>query len=229
MSWTRANDLPELTNSLFREQKAHEWILNRRITEETAKTFQLGFCMPQHATLPRMFWGRVTFPIFDAFGNCIALAGRSLDGAPPKYYNTRYPKGKHLYGLHLAYKAIVQQDFAWVVEGYTDVIILHQHGIHNVVGMLSSHLTEEQSWLLHSFSSKMCILRDGSGGDTSLTFNTFFPGEFEDRRLPEGHDPDTYVLEYGPQALKAFRDPPKDELVDLRRKIWSARENQKVK
>ena len=108
--------------------------------------------------------GRLTFVLRDSEGQVIGFAGRSLDGANPKYLNTSqtelFDKGKMLYGLDRARDAIAREGVAVVVEGYMDVITAHEHGYQNVVASMGTALTEQQVNLLRARAPRVVLALD---------------------------------------------------------------------
>lgn len=108
--------------------------------------------------------GRLTFVLRDSEGQVIGFAGRSLDGANPKYLNTSqtelFDKGKMLYGLDRARDAIAREGVAVVVEGYMDVITAHEYGYQNVVASMGTALTEEQVTLLRARAPRIVLALD---------------------------------------------------------------------
>jgi DNA primase len=108
--------------------------------------------------------GRLTFVLRDSEGQVVGFAGRSLDGANPKYLNTSqtelFDKGKMLYGLDRARDAIAREGVAVVVEGYMDVITAHEHGYQNVVASMGTALTEEQVSLLRARAPRVVLALD---------------------------------------------------------------------
>lgn len=113
------------------------------------------------------FSGRVMFPIHGLLGRVIAFGGRTLksDKSIAKYLNSPeseiYHKSRVLYGIFQAKKSIVQNDRCYLVEGYTDVIALHQAGIENVVASSGTSLTTDQIKLIKRFTPNLTILYDG--------------------------------------------------------------------
>jgi DNA primase len=122
------------------------------------------------------FWGRVIFPIYSAGGRVLGFGGRVLktDAKAAKYLNSPenpiYHKSRVLYGLFQARKAIVKQDEAFLVEGYTDVISLFQAGIENVVSSSGTALTEDQIRLLKRYTNNVTILYDGDPAGIRASF-----------------------------------------------------------
>ena len=115
------------------------------------------------------FWGRVMFPVHTLSGKVIAFGGRVLktDGKVAKYVNSPeseiYHKSNELYGIYFAKQAIVRDDRCFLVEGYTDVISMHQAGIENVVASSGTSLTSGQIRLIHRFTNNITVLYDGDG------------------------------------------------------------------
>lgn len=156
------------------------------------------------------FRKRIIFPILDIKGICVAFGGRVLDDSLPKYLNSPeteiYTKGRHLYGLHQARTAIREKDFVIVVEGYMDLVACHQSGVENVVASLGTALTSEQARLLKRHTQKTVILYDADKAGELATLRgleIFLEEGMEVRvvRLPEGHDPDSYIKEFGRECF----------------------------
>jgi DNA primase len=157
------------------------------------------------------FRKRIIFPILDQKGACIAFGGRVIDDTQPKYLNSPeteiYVKGRHLYGLFQARTAIRTEDAVIVVEGYMDVIGCHQAGVTNAVASLGTALTNEQARLVKRHTQNVFILYDADAAGESATLRgleIFLEEGMEVRivRLPDGHDPDSYILKHGIAAFK---------------------------
>lgn len=153
------------------------------------------------------FAGRVTFPVFGLSGQPIAFGARTLksDKKLPKYFNSPesvlYSKSRSLYGIFHAKKAIVEQQLCYLVEGYTDVISLHQSGIANVVASSGTSLTEEQVRLIKRYAPTVSILYDGdaAGMKASLRGIDLILKEGLNVKVvtfPEGEDPDSYAKKH---------------------------------
>ena len=158
------------------------------------------------------FRHRIIFPIVDAKGVCVAFGGRVMDQSLPKYVNSPetdvYSKGRNLYGLFQARKAIREKDSAIVVEGYMDLIACHQAGIENAVASLGTALTAEQVKLIKRNTNNVFILYDADSAGEMATLRglELFLEEGLDVkivRLPEGHDPDSYLLKFGAEKFRA--------------------------
>jgi len=152
---------------------------------------------------------RLTIPIHDARGRVVAFGGRIMGEGQPKYLNTRdtplFHKGGTLFGFHRAKGAM--KDGALVVEGYFDVLQLHQHGIHQAVAPLGTALTEEHLKALGRFTRRVILCFDGdSAGRRAMekSLRMALPLGFEVRllELPQGEDPDTWCLKLGGEAFR---------------------------
>ncbi len=154
------------------------------------------------------FFDRIIFPIHSLSGKPIAFAGRILkkNVKAPKYLNSPeseiYHKRKVLYGMHLAKKEIRAKDLCFLVEGYTDVMMLHQNNIENVVATSGTSLTTEQIRLIKRYSKNACLIFDGdqAGIKASLRGIDLLLEEGMDVQvlpLPEEHDPDSFIQSVG--------------------------------
>jgi len=161
------------------------------------------------------FRGRVVFPIHNLSGRVLGFGARILGNHPnrPKYINSAeseiYHKGKVLYGLYFARNAIMRQDNCYLVEGYTDVMSLHQAGIENVIASSGTALTPDQVRLLKRFSNNITLLYDGDPAGIKAAFRgvELVLEEGLDVRLvlfPDGEDPDSYARKYRPAEVKDF-------------------------
>lgn len=149
------------------------------------------------------YTGRVMFPIHNISGKVIGFGGRILtnDKKLAKYINSPqteiYDKSKTLYGLFQAKKQIIQDDNCYLVEGYTDVISMHQAGVENVVASSGTSLTVEQIKLIHRFTKNITILYDGDFAGIKASFrgiDLILEEGMNVRVLlfPDGDDPDSY-------------------------------------
>ncbi|MCX6244590.1 MAG: DNA primase [Bacteroidetes bacterium] len=161
------------------------------------------------------FHGRVMFPIHSASGRIIGFGGRVLskDKNIAKYLNSPeseiYNKSKSLYGLYFAKNAIVAKDNCYLVEGYTDVISLHQAGIENVVASSGTSLTQDQIKLIQRYTSNITILYDGdpAGIKASLRGTDLILEQGMNVRIvlfPEGDDPDSYARSHRSAEVEEF-------------------------
>ncbi len=157
------------------------------------------------------------FPIADLQGRCIAFGGRILGTGEPKYLNTGetpiFSKGRNLYAIERAKADMVTSGMAIVVEGYTDVIALHEVGVRNVVRDLGNALTREHVKLLGRFSKRWCTCSTRRGrlraADRAVGFVdkalTRSPGrdriELDVAVLPAGMDPADFAAEKGAEGV----------------------------
>ena len=150
------------------------------------------------------FRDRVMFPVHNISGRIVAFGGRTLrtDGKVAKYQNSPeseiYSKTRELYGLYFAKKAIQQQEYAIMVEGYTDVISMHQAGVENVVASSGTSLTIEQIRLLSRFTRNITVIYDGDSAGVKATMRgiDMILKEGMNVRivsLPVEHDPDSFA------------------------------------
>lgn len=177
------------------------------------------------------FRNRVMFPVFDYRGKVIGFGGRVLDDSKPKYLNSPetlvFQKGTNLYGLNFAIKSNMQERYFIMVEGYMDLITLHQYGITNVVASLGTALTENQARLLKRYADKVIISYDADVAGQTATMRgleILKNAGFDVRVLsiPQGKDPDEYVRSNGKEAfIKLINEA--EGLVDYR--IKKAGEN----
>lgn len=160
-----------------------------------------------YGQLSDRFRGRVMFPVHSLSGKVVAFGGRILkkDEKMAKYVNSPeseiYHKSNELYGIFFAKKAIVQQDRCFLVEGYTDVISMHQNGIENVVASSGTALTPAQIRLIHRFTDNVTVLYDGdpAGIKASLRGIDLLLEEGMNIKvllLPDGDDPDSFARKH---------------------------------
>ena len=159
------------------------------------------------------FRERIIFPIFNTHQQVAGFGGRVLDDSLPKYLNSPetplYSKSRSLYGLFQAKPFCRQTGEVYIAEGYMDLLSLHLHGIQNSVATLGTAMTEEHIRLLKGVSQKITLVYDSDQAGIKAAqrcielFKTHH--QLEDIRilvLPEGHDPDTYLRQFGPESFK---------------------------
>lgn len=167
--------------------------------------------------LENRYHGRVIFPVHTVSGKVVAFGGRILssDKKLAKYVNSPeseiYSKSNELYGLYQAKTAIVRKGHCFLVEGYTDVISMHQSGIENVVASSGTSLTEGQIRLLHRFTNHITVLYDGdaAGIKASLRGIDMLLAEGLNVKvllLPDGEDPDSFSRHHKPQEVQDYID-----------------------
>ena len=161
------------------------------------------------------FRGRVIFPVHSLSGKVVAFGGRILkkEEKTAKYVNSPeseiYHKGNELYGIYLARQAMVKHDKCFLVEGYTDVISMHQAGIENVVASSGTALTIGQIRLIHRFTNNITVLYDGddAGIKAALRGINLLLEEGMNVKvvlLPEGEDPDSFARKQNATSLIEF-------------------------
>lgn len=161
------------------------------------------------------FWGRVMFPIYSISGRVLGFGGRVLDSQSKtaKYLNSPesvvYHKSKVLYGLFQSKQTIVKDDLCYLVEGYTDVISMHQAGIKNVVASSGTALTKEQISLIQRFTKNVTILYDGDAAGIKASFrgiDMFLESGMNVRVVlfPDGEDPDSFAKSRSSDELQEF-------------------------
>ena len=176
-----------------------------------------GLCIERETdgALRDRFYDRVMFPIHNISGRVVGFGGRTLrtDKKVAKYQNSPeseiYNKRREVYGLFFAKKAIQQEDYAILVEGYADVISMHQAGVENVVASSGTSLTEEQIRLISRFTNNITLMFDGdaAGVKAALRGVDLILKEGMNVRivlLPEEHDPDTFARANTSEALREY-------------------------
>jgi DNA primase len=163
------------------------------------------------------FRDRVIFPVHNMTGRIIAFGARTLktDKKIPKYLNSPeteiYHKSKTLYGLFQAKRSIIQKDVCYLVEGYTDVISMHQAGIENVVASSGTSLTTDQIRLIKRFTNNITILYDGDAAGIKASFRGIDMILEEGCNVkvvlfPDGDDPDSYSKKVSYEELQQYID-----------------------
>ncbi len=162
------------------------------------------------------FWGRVMFPVHTLSGKVVAFGGRVLSTENKKlakYVNSPeseiYHKSAELYGIYFAKQAIVKQDRCFLVEGYTDVISMHQSGVENVVSSSGTSLTGGQIRLIHRFTNNITVLYDGdmAGIKASIRGIDMLLEEGMNIKvclLPDGDDPDSFARKHNATEFQQF-------------------------
>ncbi len=215
---------------------AQEYIKKRKLNQETLEAFQIGYSgrvdemykflrekgfgekeilesglviKNDNGTYKDRYRNRLMFPICDVRGRVIGFGGRVLDDSKPKYINSPenivYSKGRHLFGLNIAKKESAKKIL--IVEGYMDVISLHQRGIKNVVGALGTALTEQQGWLLRKTTEQVILGfdADGAGQNAIARSMEILQNMGCDMRVLQiegAKDPDEYIIKYGEGRFK---------------------------
>lgn len=219
---------------------AQEYVKKRKMNQETLEAYKIGFSgkfdelykalkgagfgdkeilesglvnRNPNGTYIDRYRNRLMFPICDVRGKVIAFGGRVLDDSKPKYINSPenvvYSKGRHLFGLNVAKKDSAKK--LLIVEGYMDVISLHQRGITNVVGALGTALTEQQGWLLRKTTEQVILGFDADGAgqtaiERSMEILKNMGCDMRVLHIEGAKDPDEYILKYGEGRFKLAVD-----------------------
>ncbi len=192
-----------------------------------------GLCNKRdNGTLYDKYHGRVIYPVHSLSGKVVAFGGRTLsnDKKIAKYINSPeseiYHKSYELYGIHQAKKAITQQDRCYLVEGYMDVISMHQSGIENVVASSGTSLTEGQIRMLHRFTNNITILYDGdsAGIHASLRGINMLLAEGMNIKvllLPDGDDPDSFARKHNAEEYQEYIKSHQEDFITFKVRILS--------
>jgi DNA primase len=152
------------------------------------------------------FLKRIIFPIWNASGNVVAFGGRTLGSDQPKYLNSPdsplFKKGENLYALHFAKSAIGKEQYVILVEGYIDVLMLHQYGFVQSVASLGTSLTHAQAKLLSRYTQRVVVSYDGDAAGFEAMRRAMgvlqsLGLEMALIALPQGEDPDTFLKQSG--------------------------------
>jgi DNA primase len=176
------------------------------------------------------FRGRVIFPIHNITGKVIAFGARILkaDKSQPKYINSPetevYHKSKILYGISQAKQSIRQEENCFLVEGYTDVISLHQAGIENVVASSGTSLTEDQIKLIKRYTDNITVLYDGDSAGIKASLRGVDMILEQDMNVnvvvfPEGDDPDSFVRKIGGKEFKDYVKENKKDFISFKTEL----------
>ncbi|MBP7175508.1 MAG: DNA primase [Thermoclostridium sp.] len=221
--------------------QAQKYLYNRGLALQTLKRFGVGFAPDDWSELSRTlrakgyreevltesglsmknkngsltdrFRNRIMFPIFDLRGNIVAFGGRVLDNSTPKYVNSPetlcYSKGRELFGMHLARKSTEKK--LLIVEGYMDVISLHQAGIDYAVASLGTALTNMQGRILKKYADEIivCYDTDTAGRkatDRGLEILSQLGCRAKVLELPDAKDPDEYIRKNSAEKFKNLVD-----------------------
>lgn len=202
------------------------------LTEATEASIQVETLEKAGLVLPRRegdgwydrYRGRLIFPILSHVGKVLGFGGRILvdDPGQPKYVNSPetavYHKGRVLYGLYQAKQAIRAKEEAILVEGYTDVIALHQAGVHHVVASSGTALTSDQVRLIARYAKRVLLLYDADDAGARATargIDLCLEGGIVPYvvALPDGEDPDTFARKQGGEAFETFLAEKRQEFV----------------
>ncbi|MFN4284963.1 MAG: DNA primase [Lacibacter sp.] len=183
-----------------------------------------GIVVERNGTLTDNYRERIIFPVHNASGKVAGFGARIIGKKEnaPKYINTPenevYVKSKLLYGLYQARQAIDRQDECLLVEGYTDVISLHQAGIENVVASGGTALTTEQLRLIRKYTNNLTIVYDGDAAGVKAAMRGLDMALEEGLQvrlvlIPDNEDPDSYVQRVGASGFREFVNSNKKDVV----------------
>ncbi len=215
------NKRTEFTDTALANGHKFEYLVKSGLTIDFNKDEDKTSAESEHINNPSdkkyvdRFAGRVMFPVHNIGGRVIAFGGRTLrtDKKVAKYINSPemeiYHKSDVLYGIYFAKAEIIKQDNCFLVEGYTDVISMHQAGIENVVASSGTSLTVGQIKLIRRFSNNITILYDGDSAGIKASFRGIDLILEEGMNVkvllfPDGEDPDSYAKRVSSEELKAF-------------------------
>ena len=188
-----------------------------------------GLCIEGEKGVYDRYAGRAIFPWFNVSGKVVAFGGRVLDsrtkGVAQKYVNSPdsdiYHKERELYGIYQAKKAIVKEDRVFMVEGYTDVIAMHQAGIENVVANSGTALSTYQIHMLHRFTNNITLLYDGdeAGIHAAMRGTDMLLEEGMNIKvllLPDGDDPDSFARKHSTEELKQYIEENQTDFITFK-------------
>lgn len=215
----------------------------RFLLTDQEKGLGTGLCYKRdNGQLVDRFAGRVIFPWLNISGKVVAFGGRKLDaatkGVQQKYVNSPgsiiYHKEAELYGLYQAKRAISKEDCVFMVEGYTDVISMHQCGIENVVANSGTALSMKQVRLLHRFTRNIVLLYDGdaAGIKAAMRGTDMLLSEGMNIKvliLPDGDDPDSFARKHSAAELKEYIEKHQTDFMQFKTDILLRGVNDPIK
>ena len=191
-----------------------------------------GLCIENERGLYDRYSGRAIFPWLNVSGKVVAFGGRVLDsrtkGVAQKYVNSPdsdiYHKERELYGIYQAKKAIVKEDRVFMVEGYTDVIAMHQAGIENVVANSGTALSVHQIRMLHRFTPNITLLYDGdaAGIHAAMRGTDMLLEEGMNIKvllLPDDDDPDSFARKHSTDELRRYIDENQTDFISFKTRL----------
>ena len=218
-----------LVNEAHRKGFKDEFLLKTGLCYERGETSQQPSSTPQ---LYDRFAGRAIFPWLNVSGKVVAFGGRKLDaatkGVQQKYVNSPdseiYHKERELYGIYQAKKAIVKEDCVYMVEGYTDVIAMHQCGLENVVANSGTALSNHQIKLLRRFTPNIVLLYDGdeAGIHAAMRGTDMLLQEGMNVKvllLPDGDDPDSFARKHTAQQFKEYIEEHQTDFIQFKTEL----------
>ena len=223
---------PDLKNSFYKNASENGFTKDYLI--------ETGLVISNEDTHFDRFRGRIMFPIKSISGRILGFGGRIIDSNKKiaKYINSPeskiYNKSKTLYGIYESKQFIVKDDVCYLVEGYMDVVQLHEHGIKNVLASSGTSLTKDQIILIKRLTSNIVILFDGdeAGLSASLRSIDMILEEGLNVRIcpfPDGEDPDSFVKKNKRDKMVAYIDEQSKDLIDFILSINKEYENDEDK
>ncbi len=219
------NQVEQFKLDLKSASKAQDYIVERFGSLGLDNLFNIGFCPPSSSYGFDLINGRIVIPIYDVYGNYIAFAGRRIDDysssvknfyklksdnleaiqkflkwKSSKWLNTPYKKRDNLYNLNNAKKYIFEKGYCFVVEGYFDVIHLHNIGFKNVVGLGGVVLSDRHCELIYRYCNKIVIMLDGDNSGQTATRKSQIKANEHNIftnivELPKDTDPDSLTVD----------------------------------
>jgi DNA primase len=261
--YTALEEVANFYHSQIGDEKASDYIRSRGIGASTVKRFQLGYSPGSTSvvrflssvklleeykktknlvevggdTLKDLFSRRIIFPIRDYTGRVVGFGAGATDGSQPKYINSPesevFQKRRVLFGLHQSINYLREFREAIVVEGYFDVLRMHEAGFRNTVAPLGTSLTREQAQLLARFVKRVYLMFDGdSAGQRALRGaipHILSSGmEVYTVELPEGLDPDDVISRYGKERIKTLLNGSKELFLSLLEKVIGAEDKTSI-
>ena len=207
---------PDGRDGLTKEAIANQY--NRDLLQKA------GLAVERNGQLQDNYRDRIIFPVHNNSGKVIGFGARLIkkNDKAPKYINTPenelYVKSKILYGTYFARQAIDKADECFLVEGYTDVLSLHQSGIENVVASGGTSLTQDQLRLIKKYTSNLTIIYDGDAAGVKAALRGLDMALEESLNvklvlIPNGEDPDSYVRKVGVNEFRRFINENKKDFI----------------
>jgi DNA primase len=207
-----------------RGKEALNYLKNtRKISDAVIDEFNVGYCPPE---VKHQVCGRIITPIYDTDHTLVALSTRHLDkNHPQRFWHESFDKGSYLYALNYAKYDIRLKNKVVLVEGEFDVMVLHSHGFKMAVGVLGSSLTLFQIALLSRYCSEFYLLFDGDNAGRATTERVMglyrekniknYGIQFIPVYLPDGDDPDDFLLREGVKGLREKFVSSKDSCLNF--------------
>ncbi|MBO6144772.1 MAG: DNA primase [Prevotella sp.] len=218
-----------LSNEARRKGFKDEFLVKTGLCYQREANGNMPSSAPATPQIVDRFAGRAIFPWLNVSGKVVAFGGRKLDaatkGVQQKYVNSPdseiYHKERELYGIFQAKKAIVKEDCVYMVEGYTDVIAMHQCGLENVVANSGTALSNYQIRLLHRFTQNIVLLYDGdeAGIHAAMRGTDMLLQEGMNIKvllLPDGDDPDSFARKHTAAQFKEYIEQHQADFIQFK-------------